>query len=311
MNGYTFPKAAVEPIENWLTAAGSTCLLVIRHGVPVYEWEDITHKSNVFSVRKSLLSALIGTAVEKGEMDLDASLQELGIDDKQGLSAIEKSATVRHLLKARSGIYHPSVYETETMLAAKPPRHSYQPDEFFVYNNWDFNALGTIFEQLTGTDIFTAFAERIAEPIGMQDYSPADGSYVEGTDTIHRAYPFNMSTRDLARFALLFCRNGEWDGKQVIATEWIRESTQPWSDADIGGYGYMWWTAESATGKPAEIPYPPNCYMARGNHGQYAIVFPLADCVVVHRVDPEIHGKKVLRTQMPELLGLICKALFI
>lgn len=304
-----FSDEAVSRIEGWLENAGSTCLLVLKRGQPVYQWGNIAHKSNVFSVRKSLLSALVGTAVERGEIELDRTLEGLGVDDKQSLTAVEKQATVRHLLKARSGIYHPSVYETERMLALKPPRHAHAPDEMFVYNNWDFNALGTIFEALTGVSIFEAFAERIAAPIGMEDYSPADGSYVEGRETIHRAYPIAMTTRDLARFAELFRLGGKWQGRQVIPAEWVSESTRPWSDADTGGYGYMWWTADSASGKPAEFPYPPGCYMARGNHGQYAVVFPAEQSVVVHRVDPAVYGKKVLRDQMPELLRFILRAL--
>lgn len=309
INATLFPAEAVRPVTDWLTSAGSTCLFILKDGEPVFGWGDPAHKSEAFSVRKSLLSALIGTAVERGELDLDVTLAGLGIDDNLGLTEIERQATVRHLLKARSGIYHPSVYETETMLAMKPSRHSFVPDQNFVYNNWDFNALGTIFEQETGTGIHQAFFERIAEPIGMQDYTPADGRYVEGAGTRHRAYPFRLTTRDLARFGQLYGLRGNWEGRQVLPAEWVDESTRPWSDARTGGYGYMWWTSESASGAAPEVSYPPGCYMARGNHGQYVVVFPRHQTVVVHRLDPEISSKKVLPTQMPELLNLICQAM--
>jgi CubicO group peptidase (beta-lactamase class C family) len=66
-----------------------------------------SREDGVASVRKSLLSALIGNAVERKEMDLQRTMESLGIDDNEpSLSAEEKTATVRDLLEARSGIYH-------------------------------------------------------------------------------------------------------------------------------------------------------------------------------------------------------------
>ncbi|MFP3615609.1 serine hydrolase domain-containing protein, partial [Paraburkholderia sp. SIMBA_050] len=113
----------------------------------------------------------------------------------------ERQATVRELLEARSGVYHATTYETPWMQRIKPPRGSHAPGAFWCYNNWDFNALGGIYRQQSGHDIFTAFADEIASPIGMQDYAPSDGRYASGEpDTRYPAYPIDMSTRDLARF---------------------------------------------------------------------------------------------------------------
>lgn len=282
--------------------------MVLHQGQTLFTWGDITRKSNLYSVRKSLLSALIGQAVDRGEIHLDATLAQLGIDDRQSLTDVEKQATVRDLLQSRSGIYHPSVYETPEMLAMKPARHRYRPGEAFVYNNWDFNALGTIYEKMTGLGIFAALDERIARPIGMQDYSPDDGFYINNPATQHRAYPLLLSTRDLARFAQLFAQDGHWQGKQIIPQAWVRQSTSPHSDADVGGYGYMWWTSASATGKPAPIAYPPGLFMAWGNKGQFAAIFPARQLVVVHRIDVNLTDKTVSKHQLPELLQLLDEA---
>jgi CubicO group peptidase (beta-lactamase class C family) len=82
---------------------GSTSGMIIQHGVIVDEWGDTAHKSPLFSVRKSLMSALIGIAVGRGQMHLDETLGELGIDDNPpSLTATEKTATVRDLIEARS-----------------------------------------------------------------------------------------------------------------------------------------------------------------------------------------------------------------
>src|SRR5262249_44001309 len=150
-------------------------------GAVVAQWGDAAVKTPLASVRKSLLSALIGIAVERGEIDLAQPIGALGIDDNEpSLTAEEKSATVRDLLTARSGIYHPALYESAGMAAQRPPRFSHKPGSFWYYNNWDFNALGTIYEHAVRSSIFDAFEREIARPIGMQDYRPADGEYVTG-----------------------------------------------------------------------------------------------------------------------------------
>lgn len=94
------------------------------------------------------------------------------------------------LLCARSGVYHPSGYESPWMVSIKPARHSAGPGTVWCYNNWDFNALGTIFRQSTGADIFADFQARIAGPTGMEDFRPAeDGRYIDLPDSRHPAYP--------------------------------------------------------------------------------------------------------------------------
>jgi len=64
------------------------------------------------------------------------------------------------------------------MIDARPERGSHRPGTFFYYNNWDFNTLGTIFEQTTSKRIFDAFEENIANKIGIVDFSPTDCSYL-------------------------------------------------------------------------------------------------------------------------------------
>src|SRR5207247_606298 len=84
--------------------------------------------------------------------------QELGIDDSEpSLTPEEKKATLGDLLKARSGVYHPALYETPGMKAARPRRSSHAHGTFWYYNNWDFNVLGTVFERQTKNSLFREF----------------------------------------------------------------------------------------------------------------------------------------------------------
>lgn len=158
-----------------------SAVMIVQNGIVVDEWGDVAIKTPAHSVRKSLLSALIGIAVDEGKIDLSSTLAALKIDDNApSLTEIEKQATVGDLIKARSGIYHAALYESKRMTDSKPPRGSHAPGTFWHYNNWDFNALGTIYRQETGEDIFEAFERRIAKPLQMQDYVPADGDYFTG-----------------------------------------------------------------------------------------------------------------------------------
>src|SRR6201996_828741 len=159
----------------------SSAVVIVQHGKVVAEWGNTTKPMELASIRKSLLNALIGIAVSDHLTSLDSTLGELGIDDNPpALTGSEKGATVRYLLEARSGVYHAALYETPDMAKMRPPRGSHPPGTFWYYNNWDFNALGTIYEHATGTGIFEALEKEIAKPIGMQDYRPANGEYVRG-----------------------------------------------------------------------------------------------------------------------------------
>lgn len=288
-------KAAREYAATLKTAA----VVIVQDGAIVDEWGDVEKEYPCHSMRKSFLSALYGIAVAEGKIDVSQSLGELGIDDNEpALTETEKKATVHDLLKARSGIYHPALYETASMKAVKPLRGSHAPGTWWSYNNWDFNALGTIYEKLTGEKIHASFEQRIARPIGMEHYSERDGASATGAESIHAAYPFRMSARDLARFGVLFLNNGKWNGKQVVPESWVGESTKSYSDASTyggDGYGYMWWVDRHG-------------YSARGAGGHYLYVVPAMRLVVAHRVDTFVPGNSVSSKEFHALLDQIVAA---
>jgi CubicO group peptidase (beta-lactamase class C family) len=261
--------------------------MIVHHGRVVADWGDTAFKTNLHSVRKSLLSALIGIAVAENKIDLNATMAALGIDDNEpSLSDEERKATVLDLLKSRSGVYHPALYETAEAAAARPARGSHAPGTFWYYNNWDFNTLGTIYERAIGGSIFDSFERLIARPIGMQEYRPSDGGYVRGKDSIHPGYPIYMSARDLARFALLYLREGRWKGQQIVPADWVRASIRAYSERGDGfGYGYLWWTGFLDLGATPTVKIPNGTFSALGYAGQYALVIPVHDLVIVHRLN--------------------------
>lgn len=293
--------------EDLQTAA----VVIVHDGKIVRKWGNVEKKYKSHSIRKSLLSALYGIHVANGNIDLDATLADLDIDDNDPqLSEEEKQATVQMLLQARSGVYHPALYETTSMAEKRPDRHSHEPGSHWYYNNWDFNALLTIFEQETGTKMFEEFDRAIAQPIGMQTYDPeTDGEYYEGEDSIHPAYPFEINAIDLARFGLLYDQKGEWDGEQIIPSSWIEESTTSYSDAGTsGGYGYLWWIADDGKHFSDINNAPEGLYTARGNGGHVLAVVPDLDLVLVHRVDTYTDDN-VLYSDVGKLLMKVINAI--
>jgi CubicO group peptidase (beta-lactamase class C family) len=287
-----------------LAHGGSTALMVIDGGRLIFQWGDTALKSSVASVRKSLIGILYGIYVAEGSISLDSTLESLQIDDVDRLTPLERRATVADLLKARSGVYHPSVYDTNR---GRPERGSHAAGSFWFYNNWDFNVLGTIFERQIGKSVFEAFENRVAVPLGMQDFTHADGRYQSGPESRHPVYKLSLSARDLARVGLLYLRGGRWGTRQLVPENWVRESTTPHSDLGGGrGYGYLWWTAQAAApGDSMSTPEP--IFYASGYGGQYAIVIPTLDVVVVHRSAKVDHG--ISHERMGEILRLVLDAL--
>lgn len=267
--------------------------MVIHKGVIVHEFGTTAKSSNVYSVRKSILSILMGIYCDKGVINIEKTLFELGISDKDGLTDIEKQATVRDLLQARSGIYHRSAFEPPKISAAHPARGAYKPGERFEYNNWDFNALGTIFRKMTGKSVFNALRNDLAVPLQFEDFTEfLDTRWVyERKLSQHPAYVICLSSRDLARIGLLMARGGRWKDRRIVSETWVRESTTSYSTARPKiGYGYLWWVGIG--GWHFGQKFPDHVYSARGNYGQFLLVDPAHDLVVVHKVnaDKPMHG---------------------
>lgn len=282
--------AGLERAHAYARDLDTSSLMIVHRGVPVGIWGDVEKRENSQSIRKSLLSSLFGLLVADGRLELDATLEELGIGDHPPLTPQERSAEVRHLLLSRSGIFHSALYEVGSWKRNKPERGSHLPGETWYYNNWDFNALATVFEKAAGLPLDLAFEAWVAEPVGMEDFRPSDVVYIErdhpaeramGNESDHPAYPFMISARDLARFGLLYLADGRWDGRQVLPPGWVEESTRgafrPTGQGELE-YGYMWWRYPPTGERPWEM------IVARGGRGHRLMLLPALDLVVVHRI---------------------------
>jgi CubicO group peptidase (beta-lactamase class C family) len=291
-----FDPAALDAICTTADSARSGAFMAVYRGHVLLACGDVSRPLEAHSVRKSLLSGLYGTAVERGKVRLGATLDELGIDDGTRLTPGEKAATVRDLISARSGVYLPAAYAPASQSEERPERGSHPPGTHWFYNNWDFNVAGVVYEHATGEELYGSFQERIARPLGMEDWTPADGFRAcEPTLSRHPAHTFRMSTRDLARFGQLYLQGGRWAGRELLPEAWVEESTRAHSDlGDGAGYGYMWWTYDAGALNPDRYPELSghDLFMGRGTGGQALWVIPDAEMVVVHRGDTD-HGLSV------------------
>ena len=311
---YGFDSEKLKDVEKFIiNKTNATGVEVIVGGEEIFRYGAVDRLSYIASCRKSILAMLYGKYVENGTINLKETIEDLGIDDLQGLLPIEKKATVYDLITARSGVYHPASNggdDTEH----KPTRGTKKPGNFFLYNNWDFNVAGTVFEMKTGKNIYDALGEDIAIPIGMQDWNrEAQRKGGNSKISMHPAYHFYFSTRDMARLGYLMLRHGKWGDEQVISEDWVKKMVTPVSSAkevshgkEDGrySYGYMWWL------------YDPGCsqftweyegaYGAHGAMGQYIKVFPALDMVIAIKTD-SVYGRRTSGSSQDKLIDMIIR----
>jgi CubicO group peptidase (beta-lactamase class C family) len=281
----------LEATRQWAEGLDSGAVFVVHRGLVVADWGATEERLLAQSIRKSLLSGLFGRLVEEGRLDLDATLTDLDIDDEPPLTVEERQATVRDLLLSRSGIYRSAIYEAGVWRRRKPDPGTHAPGEAWFYNNWGFNALGTIFENASGVKIGEAFERWIAEPIAMEDFRVRDVTYltqeavserVLENVSRHPAYMFHISSRDLARFGWLYANGGVWAGQRVLSREWVEESTVGAAQATgweaRSHYGFLWWRL------PPSGSLTEPSFMATGGQGHRLVVVPELELVIVHRV---------------------------
>ena len=264
-----------------IDSLNTTGLLIIKSGKIAFDYGDTEEISYLASARKSVLSMMYGKYVSNGTIKLDTTLEELGIDDVNSLNEIEKQATIDQIINARSGIYLPAANAGSG--PNMPKRGEYKPGEHFYYNNWDFNVAGTIFEQKTGKNIYKAFEDEFAIPLGFQDFELVNQKkYGNDKLSIHPAYHFYFSTRDMARLGYLMLRKGKWNDKQIIPESWINKTTTMVSKTGdysiFSGYSYMWWLYIDSDFELLE-----GAYTAAGAYGQYITVIPKLDMVIAHK----------------------------
>ncbi len=256
-SGGTFEKAlgwnqdTIQGVINYLnTTKNVDAFIAIQGDKEIFSYGETKKLINLHSVRKPIISLLIGIARDKGLLDLKETLGELGISEYGiELTEIENLATIRDLLMARSGVFIDADAQP-TMDKERPHRGQYKPGEFYYYNNFDFNVLGTILKLKTGLSYEECLYEWLAVPLEMQEFQLDNvvyGTPFSKTKTLHPAYKTWMSARDLAKIGSMISQKGKWKGRRIVSEKWLMESTMPYHIFDEedkvwprDAYSYLW-----------------------------------------------------------------------
>ena len=243
-------------------------VIVIRNGYIVAErYADdrmATDLVTSWSVAKSFTSALIGKALDEGLISsLDQQVSEFipawKNTDKEVIT-LRQLMTVKTALELLDG---GDFYGEEDQLQVSIDRNLIgQPGEqLYTYSNSDVMLAGEVVRSSTSMTPKTYLDQKIGSVIRFS------GEWWEDTKGHILTYCCLDSTaRDFGRFGLLYARNGEWEGQEILSDNWITESTAP---ALSGQYGFYWW------------PAPNTGFTALGVQGQVVAVYPAEDLVIM------------------------------
>jgi len=270
-----------------------TSFLVVRHGRLVYEkYFGDMHKDktqHVFSVTKSIVSALTGIAIQKGHIKgVDQKLSELYPEyvNKPGVDPRVKDITIEQMLTMTDGLesvganFDAWLQSDDWILEALKCRMLSDPGKKFIYNTGIAHVVGGIVAKTSGTSLKDFADNNLFIPLDIKNYiwlTDTSGRYSGG----HLLY---MTPRDMAKIGYLYLMDGKWNGTQIVPKEWIKESFTERADSGDGKkYGYFWWLYEkwdSVRGKSIPI------YSADGYGAQHIFVIPEHDMVIVYTCEP-------------------------
>jgi len=276
---------------------GIHSILIVKNGAIVYEaylaGYDQNSLQTIYSITKSVTSALIGIAIDKGFISgVGATLVSLLPEYKNAIKD-ERLENIRleHILTLTSGLE----WDERTSSCCDPKNSECrqvssddwirfvlglpqkdEPGTQYVYNTGSVHLLSAVIKSQTGLGA-NEFAERhLFGPLGIRGYEwNTDPQGYQCTGGTHGG--LRLRTRDLAKFGYLFLHEGKWQDKQVISPEWVHASTTRHTAAfqDIG-IGYLWWTG-SFTIRNRKLDF----FYGAGYGGQSLHVVPELDLMIV------------------------------
>ena len=246
-------------------ASGITSVLVLKHGRIVresyYNGLKRTDRVPVFSVTKSVTSALVGIALADGRIrSVDEKLTDF-------FPGADPRIRLRNLLSMTAGYGRQLNFgDTDSAsLASRPLVNA--PGTTFNYDSGSSDLLAAILARATGMSILDYAQTHLFAPMGIGDVRWPGA---------HGASGLLLSPRELLAFGRLYLERGTWKGQQLVPARWVQTSTRPHvriarERGVTDGYGYNWWV------QTERKPF----FAAHGYLGQALVVFPRLDEVVV------------------------------
>ena len=300
----TIKKAALDRVSTFAKSESALSLIVIHQGIIQHEeyWEDEDRsvRFNPQSMSKTVLAMLTGIAISEGHIE--------SVDDEIGKYISEwkddnlGSITIRQALQMSAGLEQ-MANSLDVSIFNRAVRHHFgtkfdemalelkqvdPPGVKYEYNNEVTNILGIVLERSTRMRYAEYLSSRIWKPLGLDDASMyldrEGGSVMKSCCILSRPY-------DWAKLGLLFLNEGEYKGKKIVPSEWMKEMIIPSPNSDY--YGYQIWLGSSYIPlKPMSLIYDkddnPPLYLAddmitfAGFGGQRVWISPKNELIVVY-----------------------------
>jgi CubicO group peptidase (beta-lactamase class C family) len=286
-------------------------LLIVRNGYLIgenyYRGFDADDAQDVMSVSKSFISTLIGLAFREGHLD---SLGQKVLDFfpdyvVTGMDPRKRQITLRHLITMRAGFdnaiedygvnWNRWVSSDDWIQYTIQLPLLYDPGTRFAYITAETHLLSAILTKATGMSTLDFATKYLFRPlqINIAEWERDPTGYYIGGMRMH------FIPRDMARFGYLYLHGGNLDGQQIIPAKWVKESLEyhtslngNWGELQNMGYGYQWWLGSIRNQE---------CFMALGYAGQFIIVFPQLQLIVVttsdyryYKDDADQHERAIL-----------------
>lgn len=282
-------KKITEEQQSEFAALQTIAYVVVKNDSLIHEqyWDGFGEDSysNSFSMAKSFVSVLIGMAIDEGKIkSVDQPVTDFLPEFNDNRTP---KLTIKHLLTMSSGInfdenyVSPFAYPAEAYYGTdlKKLTYSYktvsEPGKEFIYLSGNTELLSFILSKATGKTLSEYASEKLWKPIGAKNSAFWSLDHKNGEEKAYCC--FNSNAPDFARIGKLYLDSGRWNGRQLIAEQYVINSTTP-ADLISNGeknteYGYAWWT----------IPEYKNhrIFYARGILGQYIICIPDKKMVIV------------------------------
>ena len=259
-------------------------VLVVRNGYLVAEAYLNPHgpdgKHKVYSCTKSVISALVGIAIDRGYIEgVDQPVLSFFPDrTAANLDARKEAMTLEHLLTMSTGLdcRDSYLYRWQGLREMEGSEDWVQhvldlpmvaePGARFEYCNGASFLLSAIVQEATGKNANLFAREHLFPPLGI-----SDARWLSGLQGITIGWSdLYLRPRDMAKIGYLYLNGGRWEGQQVVPAAWVEASTRKHIAATLqDGYGYQWWTTDNGV------------YMALGYAGQFIFVVPEVNMVVV------------------------------
>jgi len=263
--------------------------IIYRDGELLEDWHDGGSDSlgPLYSITKSVLSALIGIALDRGEIgSIDQPIGDY-LDVSELDEQLRRSITIKHLLTMTPGFEWPDFDKPykEMRASADPVAYTlakpviHEPGHAYTYNSGGSHLLSAILTAATGKSAVHYAKERLFQPLGFEAarWSEKNGISEGGTG-------LSLYGHDLAKIGMMYVQGGRWNGAEIVSPSWIEQSTAlhhrgllHYEPPIYGGYGYHWWIS------PEPFNGCADCYFAFGHGGQHLMNIPSLGLTIVIR----------------------------